>query len=58
MTSSDDVVLAVLNRLESENRQLKRVLTAVLVLFVVLTCTGMAWQSRQKKQPAIPRRPR
>ena len=53
MTSSDEVVLAVLNRLETENRHLKRVLTAVLVLFVVLTCTAMAWQTRQGKEPVI-----
>ncbi len=51
----DDVVLAVLNRLETENRRLKRVLTAVLSLFVVLTCTAMVWQdkNKKKKEPVI-----
>ena len=51
--SSDDVVVAVLNRLENENRQLKRVLVAVLVGCVVLTCTAMAWQDKNKKEPRI-----
>ncbi len=49
--TSDDAVLAVLKRLERENRQLKRFLATVFILFIVLVCTGMVWQN--KRTPAI-----
>ncbi len=46
----NNVVLAVLNRLETENRRLKRVLAAVLTLFVVLICTAMVWQDSVERK--------